>query len=199
MWSVELPSWMVRVADRDPSMTDEVDVVGEAFDFGGLEIERILRNQDQRIGVTLHFDGAVNVCKNAVAGADVVVSLIGFEVLVVVIEADMAATDGFGGLFVVFDMVGLEALVAVVNVNIAIGDEEVAAFLLWAAGPDLYIAGFGGMQGGLLGEGNRLPRAAKKAKKSGEEEEKEAGHGRNPSMGMTIQTEHLGDENSWIA
>ncbi len=198
MRSVELPGGMARIADGDPSMTDEIDVVGEAFDFGGLEIERVLRNQDQGVGATLHFDGAMDVRKNAVAGADVVVGFIGFKMLVVVIEADVAASDGFGGLLVVFDMVGLEALVAVMNVDVIVGNKEVAALLLGATGPDFDIAGFGGVQGGLLRKGNMKRRAAERIKKRCEEE-KEAERGGSPGMGVTDQTEHLGDENSGIA
>jgi hypothetical protein len=87
------------------------------------------------------------------ACADVVVSFVGFEVFVVVIEADVAAREGFGGFFVVLDVIGLEALVAVVNVDVVVGDEEVALFLLRAARPDFDFAGFGGVEVGLLGGG----------------------------------------------
>ena len=84
------------------------------------------------------------------AGAYVVVSLIGFEVFIVVIEANMAASKGLGSFFIVFDVIGLEALISIVNVHVIVRDKKIAAFLLGAARPDLDIAGLGGVQRSLL-------------------------------------------------
>lgn len=132
------------------------------------------------------------------AGADVVMSFIGFEVLVVVVEADVAAGKGFGGFFVVLDVIGLEALVAVVNVDVIVREEEVAAFLLRAARPDFDVAGFVGVEGRLLRAGKRK-RGVEKREKQSYEEEREPWRGHSPGMGVTIHAEHLCDENSEIA
>lgn len=89
------------------------------------------------------------------AGAYVVVSFIGFEVFIVVIETDMAASKGLGSFFVVFDVIGLEAFFSIVNVHVIVRDKEIAAFLLRAARPNLDIASLGGVQRGLLRGGYR--------------------------------------------
>jgi hypothetical protein len=133
-----------------------------------------------------------------VAGAYVVAGFFGFQVFIVVIEADMTASQGFGGFFIVFDVVGLEAFVSVVDVHVIVSNKEVAAFLLRATRPDFDIAGFAGVKADLLGVGNRQRRAEERVKKS-REEQKEPGRGRSPGMEMTIHAEHLCDEISWIA
>jgi hypothetical protein len=189
---------MLRVADGDPAATNEVNVTGEAFDLRSLKVERILGNQDEGIGAAFDFDSAANVGEGAVAGADVVAGFFGFEVFVVVVELDVAASKRFRGLFVVLDMVGLEALVAKVDVHVVIGDKEVAAFLLGAAGPDFHVAGFAGMQADLLGTGGGKRRAKEKKKKN-REREKEAERGQSPGMRVNVHAEHLCDENSGIA
>lgn len=139
---IKLPRRVLWIADGDPAAANEIDVVGESFDFGSLEIKRILRNQDQGIGMAFDSYGALNVRKSAVPGAYVVMSLIGFEVFIVVIEPDMSAGDGFGSLFVVFDVICLEALASIMYIYVLVGNKKVATFLLRAARPDLYVAGF---------------------------------------------------------
>ena len=195
---IKLPGGMTRIADGDPAPVDEVNIIGETFDFGGLEKERILGNQDQGIGAAGHLDSTADVGEEAVASADVVAGLIGFQMLIVVVEANVAASEGFGGLFVVFDVICLEALIPEADIDFIIGNEKVAAFLLGAARPNLDIAGFGRVQGRLLRDGNRRRGTAQGIKKR-HEEEKKAWRGGGPGMGATIQTNHLSDENSWIA
>ena len=101
------------------------------------------------------------------AGAYVVAGFIGFEMFIVVIEANMTASQGFGGFFVVFDVVGLEAFVAVVDVHVIVSNKDVAAFLLRTR-PDFDIAGFAGVQADLLTVGNRQGRPDERVKKSRE-------------------------------
>ncbi len=69
---VELPLGMLGIADGDPRAVDEVDISREAFDVPRFEVERIVRNQECRIGPPLDLDVAPNVVKGAVPGADVV-------------------------------------------------------------------------------------------------------------------------------
>ena len=64
--------------------------------------------------------------KEAVAGADVVMGFIGFEVLVAVIELNVAGSGAFVGLPVVFDVVGAKTGVRVVNVHVAVSGRDVA-------------------------------------------------------------------------
>ena len=64
--------------------------------------------------------------KEAVAGADVVMGFIGFEVLVALIELNVPGSGGFVGLPVVFDVVGAKTGVRVVNVHVAVSGRDVA-------------------------------------------------------------------------
>jgi hypothetical protein len=81
----------------------------------------------------------------------------------------VAAGGGFEGLLVVLDVVGLEALVAVVDVDVVIGDEEVAFFLLRAAGPDFDVSGLAaGVHTNLLGGGGGLRLGAEKIEERSE-------------------------------
>ncbi len=123
---VELPLGVLRVADGDPGTVDKVDVAREAFDVPCFEVKRIIGNQDCRIGPPLDLDVAANVVKEAVAGADVVMSFFGFEVLVAVIELHVAGSGGFVGLAVVFHVVGAKTGVRVVNVHVAVSRGDVA-------------------------------------------------------------------------
>src|SRR5580704_13196076 len=132
------------------------------------------------------------------AGAHVVASLLGFKMFIVVVEADMAAGEGFGIFFVVFDVICLEAFVAVVNVHVVVSNEKVAVLLLWAARPDLDVAGFAGVQADLLRPGI-WQGACDERKKKRYEKYKGPERGRNPGMRATIHAEHLCDENCWIA
>jgi hypothetical protein len=60
----------------------------------------------------------------------------------VVIETNMAASEGFGSFLVVFDVVGLETLICITDVHVTVSDEEVAVFLLRAARPDFDVTPF---------------------------------------------------------
>ena len=64
--------------------------------------------------------------KEAVAGADVVMGFIGFEVLVAVIELHVAGSGGFVSLPVVFDVVGAKTGFRVLNVHVAVSGGDVA-------------------------------------------------------------------------
>jgi len=151
---IELPGGMQWIANGNPAAADEVDVTRKPLDFLRLKIEGVLRNQNQGIGAALDFDGAANIDEDAMAGTYVVAGFLGFEVFHVVIETDMAPSEGFRSFLVVFDVVGLEALVAIMNVYIAVGDEQVAALLLGAARPYFDVAAFTGVKTDLLGNGN---------------------------------------------
>ena len=123
---VELPLGVLGVADGDPGAVDEIDLSREAFYLSCFEVKRIIGNQDCRIGPPLDLDAAANVVKQTVSGADVVVSFIGFEVLVAVIEPNVAGSGGFVGLAVVFDVIGAKTGVRVLNVHVAFSSGEVA-------------------------------------------------------------------------
>ena len=123
---VELPLGAFGVADSDPSAVDEVDLSREAFDVPCFEIKRILGNQNCWIGPPLDLDVAANVVKEAVSGADVVMSFAGFKVLVAVIELNVSGSGGFVRLAVEFDVVGAKPGVRVLNVHLAFGRGDVA-------------------------------------------------------------------------
>ena len=82
--------------------------------------------------------------ESAAAGADVVMRLVGLQVLILVVEHHVAAGHRFVGLLVVLHVIGLQPLVGVVNVHGAIGDGQVALAFLRAAGGKLGHAALGG-------------------------------------------------------
>ncbi len=125
----ELPFGVFWVADGDPGAVDQVDVSWEPLDVPCFEVKRIIGNQECGIRPPLDLDVSANVVKEAVSGADVVASFVGFEVLIAVIELNVAGSGGFVGFAVVFDVVGAKTGVRVVNVHIAVcrGDVALAA------------------------------------------------------------------------
>ena len=52
---------------------------------------------------------------------------VGIEVLIVVVELNVAGSDSFEGLAVVFDVVGAQTRVPKMNVHITIGGGDIAA------------------------------------------------------------------------
>src|SRR5579863_1497334 len=83
---VELPLGAIGIADGDPGVADKVKVIREALDFPGFEVKGILGDEKSGIRGALEFYGAADIAKGSVAGADVVVGLVAFDVLVSVIE-----------------------------------------------------------------------------------------------------------------
>src|SRR6266436_975322 len=147
---VELPFGMLRVADGDPGFTNEVDIAGKAFHFAGLEVERILGQQEGGIGAALDLHGAVDVAEEAAAGADVVMGFVAIEMLIFVIELHMAASNGLRRLVVVFDVVGAQAQSSIADVYVAVRDVEVALAALRSGGRKLGDAALAGGQANLL-------------------------------------------------
>jgi hypothetical protein len=176
---------------------NEINVAGESLDIASFEIERIVGDQDGGIGTAFNLYGAVDVVEKAVAGADVVMGFAGFDVLVVVIQLNVAGGNGFVGPDVVFDVVGAEARAAIVDVHIAVGGDDVALAALrfcFHVGD----AAFAGGEAGLLSE--NAPR--KEAGWNGEnrrQKENLTGRGESPCMRMMIHSEHAIKESSGIA
>src|SRR5262249_25164286 len=127
----------------DPRGRENVEVVVVLLDVFGFEVERIFRDEDGGIGFALDFDEAADVDEGAAAGADVVVGFGGFEVLIFVVENNVATRVGFVGLIVVLDVIGAEALVAVVNVYGVVGGGHVALVGLLTKGGEFGDAAFG--------------------------------------------------------
>ncbi len=176
----KLPGGTLGIADGDPGLADEIDVAREPLDFTGLEVEGIRRDEDHGVGAAEDLDGAADVAEGAEAGGDVVTGFVGFEVLVFVVELDMAAGEGVAGAVVVLHMVGAEAKFLVLEVHVAIGDEEVALALLRTAGGKRGVAAFAGGEMDLLGRrgGNSLGRCCDSQKREERrKEEKRAAQG----------------------
>jgi len=106
--SKELPAGAFWIADGYPSFANDIVICAEAFGFFGLKIEGIVGDKDGGIRPANNSYCAADVVEDAVAGADVVVRFAGFEVLIFVVEYDMATGDGFIGFLVVLDVVGLQ-------------------------------------------------------------------------------------------
>ena len=185
---------MLGIADGDPCGGEDVEVVVVLLDVFGFEVERIFGDEDGGIGFALDFDEAANVGEGAAAGADVVVGFVGFEVLIFVVENNVAARDGFVGLVVVLDVVGAEALIAVVNVNGAVGGGDVALARLRAAEESSATPPLGGLRI-CWAYVKGVPKSAQQCER-GERKEKRrrkrlrARRGENPGTGIAIHAEH---------
>ena len=70
--------------------------------------------------------------EGAPTGAYVLVGFVVFEVLVLVVVLDVAASEGFGSLVIVFHVIGAKALLAIADVHVVVGDEEIAFVALRA-------------------------------------------------------------------
>ena len=135
--SIELPLGMFRIADRNPCSLNEIQISGKSFHGARLEIERIVRQQNLLVRLPHDFESAVNVLKQPMARADVVVRFRGFDMLAVVVQLNVPCGNGFLGFLVVFDMVRAKPRVRVANVNVAIGAGDVTLMALRAAGINL--------------------------------------------------------------
>ena len=173
---------------------DEVHVAGEALDVSRFEIQRIVRNQDSGIRPPLDLDAPANIVENAVAGADVVVRFISFEVLVVVVELDVAGGDSFERLAVVFDVVGTKTCVSIADVDIAVGGGDIAAAALCFCF-QLGDAGFRRRETNLLSAGKRRGRGGKRRNQKNQGTQ----HGESSRTRVKIHPEHAVNESSWIA
>ena len=131
---IELPGGVIRIAYREPGMTNDVVVRRKAFDLFGLEKQGVLSDKDRGIGATFELYSAANVFEGASTGADVEFSLIGFDVLVVVIELNVARSACLRSDGVVLDVVGSQAKRAIADVDIAVGKVEVALLGLGTTG-----------------------------------------------------------------
>jgi hypothetical protein len=170
------------------------EIVAKFLDAARLEVERVVGDQDGRIGAAYDFDGAANVGERATAGADVVVSFVGLEVFILVVVHDVAAGDDFVGLVIVFDVVGLQALVAIVNIDSAIGEGEVALLFLGTGGGKLSNAALSGRRFNLLGRrGTRAKGDAQKHEPNREQRRQRkygARRGVISGTGVAIHAEH---------
>ena len=122
---IKLPFRMLEIANGDPRAVDQVDVRGKAFDVASFKIEGIIREEHIRAGAARNLDGAVDVVKKPVTGADVVMCLGGFDVLVVVVKLDMARSNGFVGSAVVLDVIRAQTGVSIADVHIPVGGSDI--------------------------------------------------------------------------
>jgi hypothetical protein len=194
---VKLPLRPRRIADSDPRAADQINVARKALDFAGFEIERILGNKNRGIGLTFDFHGPTNIVKKAVAGADVVVRFVGFEMFVVVVQQDVASGDGFVVSIVVFDVVGPETRASIVNVHVAVsgGDFALAGLCFRFEVGD---AAFAGRRPSLL-TGSEMRGYAGQHKEKRRQTQTSAKRGANPCPRMRIYAKHAVNGNSWIA
>src|SRR6266403_791701 len=160
---VELPLGVGRIANGNPGAVDEVNVSGEAFNVASFEVEGIIGKKESGIGAALNLDGAANIVKEAMAGADVVVRFLGFEVLGTVIEKNVAAGGGFIGFDVVFDVIGAKTAIAVMNIHVAVGGGQIA-FAALRLGFQICDPAFGGRETGLLSVGGAWRGAGQREK-----------------------------------
>ena len=129
---------MLGVANGDPGLADDVNVTRKFVDIARFEVQRIVCQEDKRIRPTRDFDVAANLVEFAGRCAQVVLSLRRFNVLIVVVERDMAGGGGFVGAVVVFDVVRAERDFAILDEDVLIGDKEVALLFLRTVGGDFH-------------------------------------------------------------
>jgi len=169
---------------------DDVDLLGEAVDFLGFEVERIAGDEEAGIGAALEFQEAADFLEGAAACGDVVVGFVGFEMLRFKVEDDVAVRDDLGSGVVVFDVVGAEAHAAVGDVHVVVGDVHGANAALSALRGDFGDAAGRWLGGNLLRE-NRGGKKSENEKERAEVESlsrsgngKEKVHAANQSMKM---------------
>ena len=104
--SIELPIGAAGITDGDPGALHEIQIARNTLDGASFEIQRIVGEEDLIVGLALDFESAVNVLKEAVAGADVVVGFGGFKMLAAIVQLHVAGGDGFVGFVVVLDVIG---------------------------------------------------------------------------------------------
>src|SRR5580704_1005302 len=121
---------------------------------------------------------------------------VGLEMLVFVIEQDMAGSDGFVGSIVVFDVVGAEPRVSIVNVHGAAGAGDFALACLRFCF-EVGDAAFAGRRPSLL-SGSEMRGKAGKHQETRCQTQNKAKRGGNPRPRMTIHAEHAVNGNSWI-
>src|ERR1700680_5176531 len=78
----ELPGSMLRISYGDPRVCDDINIFWEAFDVAGFEVKRIVGEENAGIWAALDFNRATDIMKDAVSGFDVVMSFVGFDMLV---------------------------------------------------------------------------------------------------------------------
>ena len=166
-------------------MVNDVEVASESFYLPGFEIKRVVGDEDRGIRTTLDFNRAADMEEGAAAGAHVVVSFVGFEMLVLVVVLDVAAGEGFGGLVIVFHVIGAKALLAIANVDVVVGDEEIAFAALRTRGRELGDTAFDGGRANLLG-GSNLVTPSKNERRQRRYPEKKGERGAMASMVVTI-------------
>jgi hypothetical protein len=93
----------------------------------------------------------MNVMEEAVAGVDVVMGVVGFEMLIFEIVMDMASGGDVGGRVIVLHVVGGEFRAGVADDHVAIGDVEVALAALRTARGEFGEFAFGTGEMDLLG------------------------------------------------
>jgi len=133
MCGKKLPAGALGIADGDPSFANDVDVFAKALGFLGLKLKMIFGNENGGAGLADDVYGAMNVMEEAVAGVDVVMGVVGFEMLIFKIVMDMPGGGGVGGRVIVFNVVGGKFRAGVADDHVAIGDVQVALAALRTA------------------------------------------------------------------
>ena len=146
---VKLPLRPLRIADGHPGASNDVKALVHALDFFRFEVERIVRDEQAAVGTPLDLHRAANLLENAMARAHVVGRLVTIEMLIRVVELDVAARNRFFRLFIEFHVVGAQPRALISDVHIAVGDKQIAAPALRHC-REIYDAAFAGGKTGLL-------------------------------------------------
>jgi len=129
-------------------VVDAIGILVEAHGGLRVEIEGVGTDEQLRIRAALHAESAADVVKGALAVAEIVFGVVGFDVLGEMIELDVAAGFGDFGVVVVLDVIGAQAGVLVENVDAAVGESGAADLAL--------VFGFDGGDIGLARRGRGL-------------------------------------------
>jgi len=189
---------LTRVTNGDPRPVNNVEVVSKPLHQASFEIERIISNEDSGIWLALNFYRAVNVDERAAAGANVILSFLGFEVLIFEVVSYVAARESFRGLIVVLDVVSAQALAGVVDVDIVVGDEEITLAALRAVRREFGDTAPGNVRADLL-RGGRSRAGKDQSERKQRHRRKELERGDFPSMRVAIHAEDAAKGVSRIA
>ena len=104
----ELPGRFHGIADGELSFGERIGELVDADHFFGVKGERILSHQNLRVGARDGVNGSMDVMKRSVPGIHVVRCVVGFDVLIVVLEDYVAGSGDVVSDLVIFNVIGVE-------------------------------------------------------------------------------------------
>ena len=117
---------MRGIANGNPGLLHEIQVAGKTFHRTRLKIQRVVRDQHLIIRLAHNLERAMDILKDPVPRADVVMRFRGFQMFAAVVQLHVPGGGGLVGFVVVLHVVRAEPRVGVANVHISFRRGHVA-------------------------------------------------------------------------